>query len=305
MNLRTKRFAGGAIAALAVTAIFAPQGAVAKNDEKAVVEFGLIADAQFCDCDNRNTRHYRGSLDKLAEAAETINADGVDFTIQTGDLIDRYPESFDAILPIWEQIEGTKYHTLGNHDFPFPTDQVVERLGMENQYYDVSEAGWRFIILDTNDISTYANEPGSPKYVEAESTLQALKWAGDPNAQSWNGGVGAEQMEWFTNTLEEAKAAGEKAIVIGHMPVAPLDQHNAWNDAAIIAAMEDSGNVAAYFNGHNHVGNYYAEKNGIHYVNFQGMVEGDTNAFSIVRVFEGTIEIDGFGREPDRKLKIS
>ena len=269
------------------------------------MEFGLIADAQYCDCDNRNTRHYRGSLHKLAEAAKMINAEDVDFTIQTGDLIDRYPESFDAILPIWEQIEGTKYHALGNHDFPFSTDQVVERLGMQNQYYDFSTAGWRFIVLDTNDISTYANEPGSEKYLEAEATLKALTWAGDPNAQSWNGGVGPEQMEWFTGALAEAEAAGEKAVVVGHMPVAPLDQHNAWNDAAIIEAMEEAGNVAAYFNGHNHVGNYYAEKNGIHYVNFQGMVEGDTNAFSIVRVFEGTIEIDGFGREPDRKLKIS
>ena len=34
MNLRAKRLAGGAIAALAVTALVTPQGAVAKNDER-------------------------------------------------------------------------------------------------------------------------------------------------------------------------------------------------------------------------------------------------------------------------------
>lgn len=306
MNIRMRRMSALAATAVATVAAISlvPQAATAKNDSQAVVEFGLIADTQYCDCENKGTRHYRGSLDKLSQAVKTINEEDVDFTIQTGDIIDRHPESFDAVLPIWDQLEAPKHHTLGNHDFPFPTDQVVERLGMENQYYDFSADGWRFVVLDTNDISTYANEPGSAKYTEAETILKALTWAGDPNAKSWNGGVGQEQMEWFKGTLQEAEAAGEKTIVIGHMPIAPLDQHNAWNDAAIVKAMEDSGTVAAYFNGHNHVGNYYAERNGIHYVNLQGMVEGDTNAFSVVSVYKDTIEIDGYGREADRKLKI-
>ena len=66
---------------------------------------------------------------------------------------------------------------------------------------------------------------------------------------------------------------------------------------AVIQELEAAGNVVAYFNGHNHAGNY-GVKNGIHYVNLKGMVEtSDTTSFSIVRVFKDRLEVDGFGRE--------
>jgi manganese-dependent ADP-ribose/CDP-alcohol diphosphatase len=69
--------------------------------------------------------------------------------------------------------------------------------------------------------------------------------------------------------------------------------------------MESAGNVIAYFNGHNHEGNF-AVKNGISYVDFQGMVEtADTNAYSLIRVYKDRLEIDGYGREPDRVIKIN
>ena len=58
--------------------------------------------------------------------------------------------------------------------------------------------------------------------------------------------------------LTDAEAKGEKTIVLGHMPVAPLNEHNVWNDSAVIAAMEKhhSGKVpkagalgAAFYDG--------------------------------------------------------
>mgnify|MGYP001954750416 CR=1 FL=1 len=68
--------------------------------------------------------------------------------------------------------------------------------------------------------------------------------------------------------------------------------------------LERAGNVVAYFNGHNHAGNYDYQ-NGIHYVNLEGMVEtADTNSYSIVRVYKDRIEIDGFGRQADQVLEI-
>ena len=65
---------------------------------------------------------------------------------------------------------------------------------MPNQYYDFSQDGFRFVALDTNDVSTYANAPESPKHGQAENILAAKAWEGDSNAQPWNGGVGEEQM---------------------------------------------------------------------------------------------------------------
>ena len=273
-----------------------------KTQEKPRIEFGLVPDAQYCDCDTSGTRYYRNSLDKLQEATQTFNEENVDFTVQTGDLIDRNTSSFDDILPIYNMIEGPKYHVLGNHDFPLTTDYITDILDMPNQYYDFKQKNFRFIVLDTNDLSLYANPKDSEKYQQSQEMYNAIKAEGASNAQTWNGGVGDEQLEWLRSVLKKSAKTNEQVIVIGHMPLYPENNHNVWNDKDVIKELEAAGNVVAYFNGHNHAGNY-GFKNGIHYVNLKGMVEtADTNSYSIVRVFKDHIELDGFGREPDREL---
>ena len=173
---------------------------------------------------------------------------------------------------------------------------------MPNQYYDFKQKNFRFIVLDTNDLSLYANPKDSEKYQQSQEMYNAIKAEGASNAQTWNGGIGDEQLEWLRSVLKKSAKTNEQVIVIGHMPLYPENNHNVWNDKDVIKELEAAGNVVAYFNGHNHAGNY-GFKNGIHYVNLKGMVEtADTTSYSIVRVFNDHIELDGFGREPDREL---
>ncbi|OES45465.1 hypothetical protein BA724_17490 [Domibacillus iocasae] len=289
--------------------LFASTSASAERNEytnkKPSFEFGLITDIQYCDCDEAGVRYYRNSISKLQEATAELNQHDLKFTVQMGDMIDRNLDSFNTILPYFNKIEGPKYNVLGNHDFAVPTDQVIDILDMKNQYYDFAEKGWRFVVLDTNDLSLYANEPGSAKYQQAEKMYNQLKASGAKNAQTWNGGVSSEQMTWLHNVLKKSAKKNEKVVVIGHHPVYPANEHNAWNDADITRELESAGNVVAYFNGHNHAGNYN-EKNGIKYVTFQGMLDTpDTNAYSVIQVFKDRLEIDGFGREPDRIIKVN
>lgn len=275
-----------------------------KKEKKPRFEFGLIADAQYCDCSPSGTRYYRESLGKLSDAADILNQHNLAFTVQLGDIIDRNVESFSEIVPIYNQVEGPKYSVLGNHDFPVPADEVIDILDMPKQYYDFSHKGFRFIVLDTNDLSLYANPAGSEKYNHALRMYDQLKTNGATNAQTWNGGLSEDQMTWLRSVLEKAAYNDEKVIVFGHMPIYPKNSHNVWNDESLVKELESAGNVVAYFNGHNHVGNF-ALKNGIYYINFQGMVETlDTNAYSVIKVFKDRLEIDGFGREPDRVLNL-
>ena len=302
-RVRTKLKCWAAAAAIGMV-LTAVSPAAASGNEKPKLEFGLVPDVQYCDCEVSGTRYYRNSLDKLMEASHTFNREDVDFTVQTGDLIDRNLSSFSTILPIYNTIESRKYHVLGNHDFPVTTDQVVDILDMPNQYYDFKYKNWRFVVLDTNDLSLYANPIGSEKYQEAQIMYNSLKENNEINAQTWNGGISNEQLTWLRGVLDKAAQAQEKVIVFSHMPVYPENEHNVWNDEAVIQELEAAGNVVAYFNGHNHAGNY-AVKNGIHYVNLQGMVEtADTNSYSVVRVYKDRIEVDGYGREIDRVLEI-
>lgn len=276
------------------------------SQKKFIFQFGLVADAQYADIDtpSGSTRYYRASLGKLAEAVRTFNDNDVTFTIHLGDIIDQNASSFSKILPVYNQAKGPKYHLLGNHDYAMDAKKVADLLGMPNFYYDFSYEGWRFVVLDTNDLSLYANPVNSEKHQQAKTVLDVLTWSGADNAQTWNGGVDSVQMTWLQDILAKSVKAGEKVIVIGHHPIAPLNVHNAWNYEALVKVLGSSGNVVAYFNGHNHEGNY-AEQNGIYFVNFKGMVEtAKTNAYSIVRVYPDRLEIKGYGREPNRVLKI-
>ncbi|WP_210367336.1 metallophosphoesterase [Bacillus sp. REN3] len=311
-GLKTKQklriYLKGLAAASALTislAAFNPTtSALAKTEEKPKFTIGIVPDIQYCDCNVNGTRFYRNSIDKLMEASQTFNEQDVDFTVQTGDLIDRNVSSFSTILPYFNTIEGPKYHLLGNHDFPVTTDQVVDILGMPNQYYDFKYKNWRFIALDPNDLSLYANSAGSEKFQQAQKMYTSLKEKNAINAQTWNGGVSEEQLKWLHGVLEKAAKSQEKVVVFSHMPVYPANEHNVWNSEAVMAELEAAGNVVAYINGHNHAGNY-EYKNGIHYLNLKGMVEtADTNAYSILKVYKDRLEVDGFGRETDRTLTI-
>ncbi|MFJ8266656.1 metallophosphoesterase [Peribacillus asahii] len=304
LTSKLKGISAAAILGIALVATSPTTSVFAKSEEKPKFEFGLVPDIQYCDCDASGTRFYRNSVDKLKAASQTLNQHNLGFTVQTGDLIDKNISSFSTILPIYNMIEGPKYHVLGNHDFPVTTEKVVDILNMSNQYYDFKYKNWRFVVLDTNDLSLYANPEGSEKYKQAEEMYNSLKESGAVNAQTWNGGVSNEQLTWLRGVLDKAAQTNEKVVVIAHMPVYPENNHNVWNDDAVIKELEAAGNVVAYFNGHNHAGNY-GVKNGIHYVNLKGMVEtADTTSYSIVEVYKDRLEIDGFGREQDRVLKI-
>ena len=58
----------------------------------------------------------------------------------------------------------------------------------------------------------------------------------------------------------------------------------------------------AYINGHDHKGSYQ-EKNSIHYLTLQGMVETKKeNSFFIIDLYPDRLQLKGFGRETSRTL---
>jgi len=181
---------------------------------------------------------------------------------------------------------------------------VVRTVGMPKPYYDFTGGGYRFIVLDGNDVSLFAPPAGDPRLEIAAARLAKLREAGAPNAHNWNGSLSDVQFSWLGEALDRARSAGEKVIVLSHYPVYPHDMHNLWDSERIVELLTSHEHVVAFFNGHNHAGNY-GEISGKHFVNFQGMVETPAhNAFAIVTVYENRLEIAGFGREPSRSLRL-
>ena len=270
-------------------------------------EIGLVADAQYADVDAKGTRFYRQSIPKLGAAVEYFNGCDLAFCVHLGDLIDRAWKSFDDITQPLASSRHRWHQLLGNHDFDVIDAQksnVPKRMGMAWRYGSFDHAGFRFVVLDTNDVSTYAHAAGTPARTAAEVELARLEAARVVQAKSWNGGVGSEQLAWLERTCSEARAAERTVIIFAHHPVFPDGVHNVWNAGEVLAVLDRHPQVVAWINGHNHAG-AFGERNGVPFLTMHGMVEtSDTTAFATARILSDRIVLSGHGREPSREMKF-
>ncbi|CAN7208880.1 metallophosphoesterase [Rhizobium sp. LjRoot258] len=273
------------------------------------LRFGIVADPQYAARapDVRMNRHYAKSLAKLTEAIEVFNREDLSFVITLGDIIDHDFESFDDILPVFDILRHENFSLLGNHDFSVTADRladVVIRVGLASPYYSFARQGWRFIVLNGNEVSTFAPPEGHPYRDIAARRLAELRAADAINAQEWNAMPSDEQFAWLSDQVKDAGATGERVIVMNHYPVYPPNEHDSWDRERIITLLTAHDNVAAYFSGHNHAGNF-GTLDGCHFLNFKGMVDTETeNTFAIVEIWADRMEVRGFGREDSRTLKL-
>lgn len=270
-------------------------------------ELGLVADAQYADVEPKGTRFYRASVGKLAEAVEEFNRREVAFCVHLGDLIDREWRSFDAIMKPLSAARQRWYQLLGNHDFEVLDEakgRVPERMGMASRYGAFEHGGFCFVVLDTNEVSTYATVTGTDARGAAEKELARLQAAKVRQAKPWNAAIGAKQLAWLDRTCAEAREKRLRVILLAHHPVFPAGDHNLWNADEVLTVLDKHPNVVAWFNGHNHAGNF-GERNGVPYLNLKGMVEtAGTTAFATARVLADRIVVEGRGREASRELKL-
>jgi 3',5'-cyclic AMP phosphodiesterase CpdA len=298
-RLSRRRFLGS------TAGVLASMPFVARGASRAGFEIGLVADAQYADVDAKGTRFYRESHARLAAAVDHFNGRALAFCVHLGDLIDREWSSFDAITQPLARSRHRWHQLLGNHDFEVADDritQVPQRLGLPERRARFDHAGFRFVLLDTNDVSTYAHPAGSPARAAAERELARLQAAKMRQARPWNGGVGAGQRAWLDRCCAEAGTAGRKVIVFAHHPVFPADAHNVWNADEVLAVLDRHPHVVAWFNGHNHAG-AFAVRDGVPFLTLRGMVETrDTSAFATAQVLSDRIVLTGHGREPSREL---
>lgn len=292
--------------ATASAAAFAHRPATAAADPAPLFSFGLITDAQYADAEPKGDRHYRATPDKLKRAVDVLAGRKLPFTLHLGDFIDRDFKSFDVLLPILDGLGHPVHHLLGNHDYDVADADkplVAAKLGMPGDYYSFAHAGVRFVMLDTNDISTYKHPPG-PATAAAEAQLAQYQQDKQPGAKPFNGALGKDQLAWLETTLDTTTTAVERVIVCGHHPVLPAAPHNLWNPGDLIAAITRRPSVAAYFCGHNHAGDY-AEHQGRHFVTFRSILHTpDQTAFSIIHLHPDRIVIEAHGREVARELPL-
>lgn len=276
------------------------------HPQSPLISFGIVADVQYCNAPPYKNRYFKNSIAKFKEAIGVFNSHNLDFVVNLGDLIDHDWQSYDVILPFFEHIKVPVYHVLGNHDYEVDErykSEIHKIFGIQT-YYTFAMEGWKFIVLDGNEISTFANIKGSVNYQKAEQLLKKLEQEGKVNANFWNGGIGENQLIWLNQTLADAESNNQKVIIFCHFPIYPEHRHNLLNDLEVLNVIEKYGCIKAWFNGHNHHGNYGLMHN-THFVNVKGMVETEyDSAFCVVQLSEESIKLKGFGTEISATLSI-
>ncbi len=271
------------------------------------IRFGVIADTQYCDCETRGSRFYRDALNKLEVAVADINQEKVDFTINLGDLVDRDTENnLGPVLNHLKKLDKKVYVTTGNHDYGGITDNkaLYKKLGMPAEYYSFTKKNWRFIVLNTNEIASYANVAGTPKEAELTAMKEQIKSAKRKNGAEYNGGISQEQMKWLRKELQTAQKKNQNVIIFSHHPIYAAPGLTALNDLEIQETLAAFSCVKAAISGHHHPGDF-GEYKGIPFITTEGMIETESeNAYGIVDIYKDKIVFTGKGRSRSYTLQF-
>jgi hypothetical protein len=292
-----------------------------------VIRCGLIADVQFADRPNKVKEtciySYHESLSRLRRAIQAFDAaEDVHVAISLGDLIEGTKEEQLARLPLVPDegtVEGPTMadlrtvtavlresgvewrHCVGNHECCLPRGALYRELNIADSvsddgclYYHWSVGRWRFIVLDTYDVSSIAWPEDNAHYREA-LVLQAERGLGtDPEVQCvpsqkasgacsnityWNGGIGAEQLLWLRRTLDDVRVQRQAALVFGHTPLLAeagdvAGRYHVYNGGEVGKVLA-GGPAVAYICGHFHEGGYHQDVDGVHHVTIEGAVQAE------------------------------
>jgi len=260
-------------------------------NEKDRITIGMFADAHYADRAMKSNRYYRESLAKVEQCVSEFNRVSPDFVIQLGDFVDK-GESVAIELNYLEQVEskyerfeGERHYVLGNHDVAtFSKEQFISNCGVEKNYYSFNKKGFHLVILDAC-------------YNKDESDYRAgnFHWT-----ESY---IPSREREWLEADLQ---ATEKKVIAFVHQRLDDeKDPHGVKNAQEIRKIFEESGNMLAVFQGHDHRGAYNSI-NDIHYYTLPALVESsglENNAYAVVQIWlDGSINIKGFGKLESQEL---
>lgn len=282
---------------------------VSAQQQERIARIGIIADIQYCDCDDSsNGRMYRSSLKRLNNSIPVINEGNADFTVNLGDIVDKNVEAnLDTVMKCLAKFEKSVYHIMGNHDVKgiyqdgykllagdAALSEYMRDLAMPGNYYYKETAGIIYIFLDTNEISSYSIDPdnAAEKNKELAWWKELIFFSGRNNDKAYNGAVSNAQFEWIESLLKKAEQENKMVIIFSHHPLLPENGYQALNNREIIELIDQYNCVRAVFSGHHHAGNIVTN-NGIPIITLKGLIEHE--AFAIVDVYPNRIELKGYG----------
>lgn len=276
------------------------------QDAAPLIRVGIIADIQYGDLDAKGTRFYRNSLGKLESCIADLNRREVHFTLNLGDLTDRNPADLQPVLDRLKALDRKVYNITGNHDYVDVSNNkaLYRQLDMPREYYAFKQGKWLFVMLNTNEVASYANIAGTSNEKELAKMLERIREDARSNDKDWNGGISARQMKWLKKLLGKAEKKQENVLIFSHHPLYPAKEFTALNDKEILQALSAFSCVKGVISGHHHVGAFDTWQQ-IPCITTEGMIETeDTNAYAVLDIYEDRVVLTGIGRSRSYEIML-
>ena len=201
------------------------------------VKFGIIADL------HHDIMH--DGIDRLSAFIGEMNQAKPDFIVQLGDFCVPKEEN-KALMKVWDQFTGPKYHVIGNHDMDggYTREQVVDFWKAKGNYYSFDVNSFHFVVLDGNEQNESPDRP--PGYAHY---------------------ISEQQLEWLEKDLSQTSLP---TVVLCHQGL-DNDAGGLENGTSVRYVLEEankqsrSQQVMLVLTGHHHQ-DYYNHINDIHYV---------------------------------------
>ncbi len=255
------------------------------------IRLGLLTDLHYADLAPAGDRHYRESLPKIREAITRFKEAKIDRAVELGDFIDAAStvegeiKNLTTIEHEFSKLSCPRHYVLGNHCvYTLTKEEFIANSGAQQSFYSFDQSGIHFVVLDA-----CFRSDGKPY--------------GRKNYDWKDANLPRHQLEWLKTDL---KKAGCPTIVFVHQRLDSGTPYGIGNAATVRQILEQSGQVVAVFQGHNHM-NDLKTIGKIHYVTLNAMVTGSgpaQNAYSLLDIWkDGTLKLDGFRTHLDRSLK--
>lgn len=208
-------------------------------DKAPLFTFGAIADIQYADLDDYyanyagRLRFYRNSLLHTSQAIKEFEDLSASHILQLGDIIDgkNKKTATKALTSVLNVLSSTKipvYHTVGNHElYNFTRPEILDLLfhGCKG-YYSFEQVNFRFICLDTYDVSMLGIDKDGELYKELGEYLRSKnpnQCLNDPEGLNdvnrrfvqFNGALSGAQLSWLDEQLAEAVRVNQKVVIYG------------------------------------------------------------------------------------------
>ena len=195
------------------------------------------------------------------------------------------------------------------NNVPHTTERKIDS---GNKYYFTfsPHPKYKFIAIDSYDVSICGRVEGEPEYEEARKILTVKNtndnWNSpyglkEPHFVKFNGGLSKDQLEWLDKELELAEEKQENVVIISHIPIHPKSTIflcNLWNFQDVLDVIWNYSCVKLCLCGHSHEDGDFVDHKGIQHIVFPAVLECNEqeNAFANVFVFENKIKIFGYGK---------